>query len=95
MVLFAALRIGARTIKNRLLGGIAALAFIGIFFFDIDFPWIVLAAGPSGAIGGKLLPAQFQSGVVTGPPLSSTARPLSTMTPRPRRTPVSPGASWW
>jgi chromate transporter len=62
VVLFAAWRIGARTIKNRLLGGIAALAFIGIFFFDIGFPWIVLAAGLLGAIGGKLLPAQFQSG---------------------------------
>jgi chromate transporter len=62
VVLFAAWRIGARTIKNRLLGGIAALAFIGIFFFDIGFPWIVLAAAILGAIGGKLLPGKFKSG---------------------------------
>jgi chromate transporter len=32
--------------------GIAALAFIGIFFFDIDFPWIVLFAAILGAMGG-------------------------------------------
>ena len=62
VVLFAAWRIGARTIRNRLLGGIAALAFIGIFFFDIGFPWIVLAAAILGAIGGKLLPGKFKSG---------------------------------
>jgi chromate transporter len=61
VVLFAAWRIGARTIKNPLLGGIAALAFIGIFFFDIGFPWIVLAAAVLGAIGGKLRPAKFRS----------------------------------
>ena len=42
--------------------GIAALAFVGIFFFRIDFPWIVLAAAILGAIGGKLMPAKFKAG---------------------------------
>ena len=62
VVLFAAWRIGSRAIKNEMLLGIAALAFVGIFFFRIDFPWIVLAAAILGAIGGKLLPAKFKSG---------------------------------
>ncbi len=62
VVLFAAWRIGSRAIKNEVLLGIAALAFIGIFFFDIDFPWIVLAAAILGAIGGKLMPAKFKGG---------------------------------
>ncbi len=62
VVLFAAWRIGAKAIKNELLMGIAALAFVGIFFFDIDFPWIVLAAGILGAIGGKLVPDKFKAG---------------------------------
>ncbi|OHC67381.1 MAG: chromate transporter [Rhodocyclales bacterium GWA2_65_20] len=62
VVLFAARRIGSRAIKNEVLLGIAALAFVGIFFFRIDFPWIVLAAAILGAIGGKLLPAKFKSG---------------------------------
>lgn len=62
VVLFAAWRIGSRSIKNEVLLGIAALAFIGIFFFKIGFPWIVLAAGILGAIGGKLMPNKFKAG---------------------------------
>ncbi len=62
VVLFAAWRIGSRAIKNQVLFGIAALAFVGIFFFKIDFPWIVLAAAILGAIGGKLMPAKFRGG---------------------------------
>ena len=62
VVLFAAWRIGSRALKNEVLWGMAALAFIGIFFFDIGFPWIVLAAAVLGAIGGKLIPAKFKSG---------------------------------
>ncbi len=62
VVLFAAWRIGSRAIKNEVLLAIAALAFIGIFFLDIDFPWIVFAAAILGAIGGKLMPAKFKGG---------------------------------
>ena len=62
VVLFAAWRIGSRALKNEVLWGLAALAFVGIFFFDIGFPWIVLAAGILGALGGKFWPAKFQSG---------------------------------
>ncbi|MCF8152090.1 MAG: chromate efflux transporter [Burkholderiaceae bacterium] len=52
VVLFAAWRIGSRSIRNSVLFAIAAGAFVGIFFFRIDFPWIVLAAAILGAIGG-------------------------------------------
>jgi chromate transporter len=62
IVLFAAWRIGSRALKNQVLWGMAALAFIGIFVFHIGFPWIVLAAAILGAIGGKLMPAKFKSG---------------------------------
>ena len=62
IVLFAAWRIGSRALKNEVLWGMAALAFIGIFVFEIGFPWIVLAAAILGAIGGKLMPAKFKSG---------------------------------
>ncbi|MDP2823126.1 MAG: chromate efflux transporter [Sulfuritalea sp.] len=62
VVLFAAWRIGSKAIRNEVLFGIAALAFVGIFFFKIDFPWIVLAAAILGAIGGKLLPGKFKAG---------------------------------
>lgn len=62
VVLFAAWRIGSRALKNEVLWGMAALAFIGIFFFDIGFPWIVLVAAILGALGGKFIPAKFKSG---------------------------------
>ena len=66
VVLYAAWRIGSRALKNEVLWGMAALSFIGIFFFDIGFPWIVLAAGILGALGGKFLPAKFKSGAGHG-----------------------------
>jgi chromate transporter len=62
VVLFAAWRIGSKVLKNEMLLAIAALSFAGIFFFKIGFPWIVLAAGILGVIGGKLLPAKFAAG---------------------------------
>ncbi len=62
VVLFAAWRIGSRALKNEILWGMAALAFVAIFFFKIGFPWVVLAAAIIGALGGKLLPAKFKSG---------------------------------
>jgi chromate transporter len=62
IVLFAAWRIGSRALNNEVLWAMAALAFIGIFVFDIGFPWIVLAAGVLGALGGKFLPAKFKGG---------------------------------
>jgi chromate transporter len=62
VVLFAAWRIGSRTVRNEVLIAIAALAFVGIFFFGIGFPWIVLAAAILGAIGGRLMPEKFRGG---------------------------------
>jgi chromate transporter len=62
IVLFAAWRIGSRALKNEILWGMAALAFIGILYFKIGFPWIVLTAAIVGAIGGKLMPGKFKSG---------------------------------
>ena len=62
VVLFAAWRIGSRALRNAVLWAMAALAFVGIFVFDLGFPWIVLAAAILGAIGGRLAPAKFKSG---------------------------------
>ncbi|HSO80699.1 MAG TPA: chromate transporter [Chromatiaceae bacterium] len=62
VVLFAGWRIGSRVLKNEVLIGLAALAFVGIFVFGIGFPWIVLAAAILGAIGGRLMPDKFRGG---------------------------------
>ena len=46
IVVEALIRIGKRALKTRLLIGIAAAAFIGIFFFALPFPLIVVGAAP-------------------------------------------------
>ncbi|HEX9179594.1 MAG TPA: chromate efflux transporter [Burkholderiales bacterium] len=62
IVVFAAYRIGSRALKNAWLWGLAAAAFVAIFAFDVPFPYIVLAAGIVGAIGGRLAPDKFRTG---------------------------------
>jgi chromate transporter len=48
IVVEALLRIGRRALKSQLLVGIAAAAFIGIFFLDLPFPLIVAFAAAIG-----------------------------------------------
>src|SRR6185503_10349232 len=48
IVVEALLRIGRRALKTRLLIGIAAAAFIGIFVLNVPFPLIVVAAALVG-----------------------------------------------
>jgi chromate transporter len=55
-------RIGARALRNNLLRGIAAAAFVAIFFFAVPFPLIVAAAGAIGYAGGRVRAAAFQGG---------------------------------
>jgi chromate transporter len=62
IVLDAVVRIGRRALKNRILIGLAAAAFVAIFFFDAPFPLIILAAGMMGFFGGKAGLPQFQLG---------------------------------
>ena len=62
IVLAAAWRIGSRSLKNRWLIGIAALAFIGIAAFHLPFPLIIGTAALMGAIGARLLPDHFHPG---------------------------------
>ncbi|WP_018986843.1 chromate efflux transporter [Methylophilus methylotrophus] len=62
IVLFAAYRIGSRTLKNKVLWSIAALAFIAIFLLKLPFPLIILAAGIIGHFGGRKTPQFFKVG---------------------------------
>ncbi|MBP8120518.1 MAG: chromate transporter, partial [Burkholderiales bacterium] len=62
IVLFAAWRIGLRTLKSPALVAIAVASFVAIFVAKLPFPLIVLAAALIGAVGGKLVPAQFVLG---------------------------------
>ncbi len=66
IVLEAVIRIGRRALKNVVMAGIAVVAFVAIFFFDVPFPLIVLSAAVIGLVGGRLLPDLFQ--VIRGHP---------------------------
>ncbi|MDR5904920.1 chromate efflux transporter [Franzmannia qiaohouensis] len=62
VVLNAVVRIGKRALKNRIMLGLAAAAFVAIFFFDVAFPLIILSAALLGYWGGKRGMAAFQVG---------------------------------
>jgi len=62
IVVFAAYRIGTRALRNGVLWAIAAAAFVAIFALHVPFPYIVLAAGVIGFIGGRIAPNKFKAG---------------------------------
>jgi chromate transporter len=62
VVVFAAYRIGSRALKNGALWAIAAAAFVAIFALKLPFPLIVIAAGITGYIGGRVAPDKFTTG---------------------------------
>jgi chromate transporter len=59
VVVEAVVRIGRRALRNRLMLAVAAAAFVAIFFFEVPFPVIVMAAGLFGWLGGRLVPDAF------------------------------------
>ncbi len=61
IVLFAAYRIGQRTLYNFILSLIAFASFVGIFLFKLPFPLIVLVAALIGWIGSHRYAKYFES----------------------------------
>ena len=70
IVLFAAIRIGRRTITSLPLLSVSVLAFLAIFFLQAPFPLIILAAAIAGYIGGRMAPDKF----------THTSRPVANVT---------------
>ena len=62
IVLQAVTRIGKRALKNRMLVGLAGVAFLLIHAFGVPFPLIILGAGLIGFLGGRVGLPQFQAG---------------------------------
>lgn len=62
IVLFAAYRIGSKALRNGVLWALAAAAFVAIFAMHVPFPYIVLAAGVIGYLGGRFAPDKFRAG---------------------------------
>jgi chromate transporter len=53
IVLEAVIRIGRRSLRNRTMLGLAALAFLALFALAVPFPLVVLGAGLLGWLGGR------------------------------------------
>jgi len=66
IVAFAVIRLGKKALKNEVMWMLALLAFIGIFFFAIPFPFIILSAGVIGFAGGKIWPQKFSATATHG-----------------------------
>ncbi|MGO9572114.1 MAG: chromate efflux transporter [Desulfomonilaceae bacterium] len=60
VVIEAVLRIGKRVLKNRPMVTLAVLSFVGIFFFAVPFPLIVISAAIIGYVGGRVRPDLFE-----------------------------------
>jgi chromate transporter len=59
IVTLAVIRIGGKALKNPTMWGVAAVAFVCIFFAELPFPVIVVGALLIGYLGGKVAPAHF------------------------------------
>jgi chromate transporter len=62
IVLQAVVRVGKRSLKNPVMVGIAAAAFVAIFAFDVPFPLIILMAALIGFVGGRAGVSAFLAG---------------------------------
>jgi len=59
VILSAVIRIGGKTLRSGSLWVIAALSFIGIYFFNISFVIIIFGAAIIGLLGQRIFPKQF------------------------------------
>src|SRR4051794_1730536 len=53
IVVQAVVRVGKRALRNRVMIALAAIAFVAIFFFNVPFPVIIIAAGVIGYLGAR------------------------------------------
>ncbi|WP_077547653.1 chromate efflux transporter [Rhizobium flavum] len=62
VVVQAVFKIGSRALKNGPMVGLAAAAFVAIFFLHVPFPLIIVAAGVIGYLGGRTGTSAFRVG---------------------------------
>jgi chromate transporter len=53
IVVQAVVRVGKRALRNRVMIALAAFAFVAIFFFNVPFPIIIIAASVIGYLGAR------------------------------------------
>ena len=62
IVVEALIRVGRRALKNSVMLGLAAAAFVALFAFNLPFPLVVLGAAVFGYVGTKRRPQLFAPG---------------------------------
>ncbi len=78
IVVEALLRIGRRALGTPVKWGLAALAFVALFFFGVRFPWVIAAAGLAGALAAVLgLPGFAPGGGRAAPGAAEEAAPVA------------------
>ena len=61
LVAAAVIRVGSKALRNPVLVGIAAGAFVAIFFVKVPFPLIVIGAALIGLVGSRIAPDLFRT----------------------------------
>ena len=59
IVIQAVVRVGKRALRNAVMIGLAAAAFVAIFFFNVPFPAIIVTAAAIGFCGARMGRAEF------------------------------------
>lgn len=81
IVVYAVIRIGRKSLRNPILWGLAAAAFIAIFRFGVPFPLVVFAAGAVGFFGARTRAAKFFRVAPHGPQAASVLDDAESETP--------------
>ena len=63
IVLDALVRVSKRALRNRVMWIVAGLSFVGLTFFAVPFPALILAAALVGMIGVSIRPDVFKAAV--------------------------------
>lgn len=64
IVVFAAIGIGKRALRNGLMWVVAALAFVALYFFKAPFVAIIVGAAFIGLLGQRIRPSHFSPGAI-------------------------------
>jgi chromate transporter len=75
IVFEAVLRIGQKALKTKFLYTLAAAAFVGIYYFNVPFPIIVLSAGAIGYFASTVMPGLFGGSQATNTSSSLSPAP--------------------
>lgn len=99
VVAAAVIRIGNKALKNKVMWGIAAAAFVAIYFLKAPFPAIVIGAGLLGWLGSRIRRDLFVTlkghGEATNGSADAAVRPPASTLSRSLRVTVLCLVIWW